>query len=109
VGKCRLLTTLKVAASVPNVAPPVDDTREPCDAADHKRVLAGREELQQAQAGRGAVRSAPMEDVVLWDDAARRQLTPGGGHRLRRSAQPDLLLRAGDRAPPGTPLTLLET
>jgi hypothetical protein len=33
-----------------------------------------------------------LEYIVLWDDAARRQLASSGGHFLHRSAQPDLLL-----------------
>jgi hypothetical protein len=34
----------------------------------------------------------PLEDVVLEDGSAGRQLAPGGSHRLRGAAQLDLLL-----------------
>jgi hypothetical protein len=50
----------------------------PADCAvDHERVLAGGEELREPHVGRAAVRTSPLEDVVLGDDATGREFTPG--------------------------------
>jgi len=62
------------------------------EAVDHERVLARGEQVGQPQLDGTAVSASTPEDVVLGDDAARRQSTPGSGHRLGRPAQLHLLL-----------------
>jgi hypothetical protein len=61
-------------------------------AVDHQRVLAGREQLREPHVGRCAVRTCPLEDIVLRDWPTGRKLTPRGGHCLHHAAQLDLLL-----------------
>jgi hypothetical protein len=60
---------------------------------DHQRVLAGREQLRHPHVGGTSVRGLALEDVVLGDDAAGRQLAPGGGHRLHLATQLDFPLQ----------------
>ena len=62
------------------------------EAVDHERVLAGREQLRQPHVGRGAVGTCPLEDVVLRNNPAGRELAPRGSHGLHGAAQLDLLL-----------------
>ena len=63
------------------------------EAVDHQRALAGREQLRQPHVGRGTVRCRPLEDVVLGHRSAGRELAPGSGNRLHRTAQLNLLLQ----------------
>src|SRR5205823_1743042 len=84
-GKPRRLTGLGPWPDVAGIA------REH-EAVDRERVPAGREQLRQPDVGWGAIRSHAAKRVVLANDAAGRQLPPGGGHRLRGTAKLDLLL-----------------
>jgi hypothetical protein len=59
---------------------------------DDERILAGREQLRKPHVGWVAVRSGPLEDVVLRHGPARGEPAPGGGYRLGGAAQLDLLL-----------------
>jgi hypothetical protein len=58
---------------------------------DHQRVTAGLEQLRELHVGWGPVGTHTLEDVVLGNNPAERQLAPRGGHRLHRAAQLDLL------------------
>jgi len=58
---------------------------------DHQGVLAGREQLRQPYFGGTAVRSCPLEDVILRHEPSWRQMPPGFRHGLHRTAKLDLL------------------
>ena len=62
------------------------------EAVDRERVLAGLEQLRQPHIDRGAAGTCLLEDIVLRDGPAGRQLASGSGHRLDSAAQLDLLL-----------------
>jgi hypothetical protein len=59
---------------------------------DHQRVLAGGEQLRQPHIGLSTIGAGTLEDVILWENPARRQVAPGRRDCLHRTAQRDLLL-----------------